>query len=768
MKRLLCFAFISFSLVASAQVMHPVRHGLPANPGWSTSNGTNSYFANYDWQNNLTQVHRWNGLSWVSLPDLSGEIRAMQIFQGNLYVAAKGAGLGKVDVFKFQNGNWQTVQAGLSGIVYDLEVYHNQLILGGNFQISGAKEPIIAYDGQSFSALGLIDGNDTIEDLNVIQNVLWAVGRFQMSSNTDTASAKYLDTISGDWTFGATKRAATLAVYGYAQGIFGIGSKVYVRYWSGVYELRNDSLIEVAAGINSFLYQYAELNGKVYMTDNSGLRVFDGQSQYLLNNLPPTGMQVLEAFQGDIYVGFHFNQYNNQAFNYIFRLIIPNISVIRGQLFEDANGNCSREYNENIALPFQFDLSQNGQVTTVTGGGSFNVIVTPGTYSISNLRVLDPLYNYAQIDLACAPSFSLSTIATQTHAIDIPMLNNSPTDLRIGVSSASGFSLRQGARQWLYINLANAGQDYTGQILYELEIPDSIAFYGSIPSPVATNGNILTYSLNDLDKYQRNSILVSVKAPVANTSLGDSYCFSAQIVFPQTDANSLNNRDTVCLPVTAAVDPNDKQANITNSLPGLSELEYRIRFQNTGNDTAYKIVLVDTLENYFYPNTIQLLDASHSYHFDIVKGNILVWTFDSIMLPDSTTNEARSHGYVNFTIKLDSTLVDGSVIDNDAEIYFDYQPPVHTNHALTVIEIPVGLDEAASDMISVYPNPVKERLRVEGLMPRSQLELQDVNGRQLKSYKADEFGALVFDTQKLAPGIYLLVSTQATIKIIKE
>lgn len=768
MKNLIGLVFIAFSLLSSAQVMQPVAQGLPANPGWSTSNGTHSYFANYNWQTNRTQVHRWNGLAWVSLPELSAEVRALKIYQGNLYLAANGNGPGKLDMYKFQNGQWQTVQLGLSGILYDLEVYQNQLVLAGNFQINGTKEPIIAYDGQSFFALGQMDGNDTIEDLNVIQNELWAVGRFQLAINNDTAQAMYLDTITGNWLFAATKRAPNLITYGFARAVFGIGNKVYVRYWSGVYELRNDSLIEIATGINAFLLKYTELNGKVYMTDYYGLRVFDGQSAYLLNNLPPTGLYALEAFQGDLYVGFHLNQFSNQTFNYIFRVAIQNISLVRGQLFEDSNGNCSREDAENSALPFQFDLSQNGQLITVTGSGSFNVLLSPGNYSLSNLRVIDPLYRYNQVDFACSPNFSISTTASQTVSIDIPMKNLSPSDLGIDLSTSSGNRLRQGSSQWVYLKVSNAGYSYGNQIIYEVEIPNAITFESSIPPPVSSSGRVLTYSLDSLIKYGQNTVLVKVKAPVSATTIGNSYCFTAQILFPQSDVNPINNRDTACFPVIAAVDPNDKQANITNSLPGLSELEYRIRFQNTGNDTAFKVVLVDTLESYFYPNTIQLLDASHPYHFDIVKGTILVWTFDSILLPDSTTNEARSHGYVNFRIKLDSALADGSVIDNDAEIYFDYQPPVHTNHALTIIQLPVGLTEGDLHRVSVYPNPVEDRLKVEGLRPRAQLRIQDANGRQLRNYTANEFGVLVFDIQDLAPGLYLLVTAQATIKIIKE
>jgi len=140
-----------------------------------------------------------------------------------------------------------------------------------------------------------------------------------------------------------------------------------------------------------------------------------------------------------------------------------------------------------------------------------------------------------------------------------------------------------------------------------------------------------------------------------------------------------------CSIVRASFDPNDKKvipAGITANhyISSNDELEYRINFQNTGNDTAFKVVLIDTLD-------LNVLDiasfspgvASHPYSFKITGKGILEWTFENILLPDSTTNEKASHGFVKFKINQLAGLSNGTVISNKAGIYFDFNAVVITN-----------------------------------------------------------------------------------------
>ncbi|WP_345162878.1 DUF7619 domain-containing protein [Pontibacter saemangeumensis] len=141
-----------------------------------------------------------------------------------------------------------------------------------------------------------------------------------------------------------------------------------------------------------------------------------------------------------------------------------------------------------------------------------------------------------------------------------------------------------------------------------------------------------------------------------------------------------------CLPIIDSFDPNDKAVFPTgvtaeNFTPTNTALQYKIRFQNTGTDVAYRVVVVDTLSEHLDISTLQLGSASHSYTYAVSgKGQpVLTWTFNNIMLPDSTANEPGSHGYIQFSIKPKEGLPEKTAVENFADIFFDYNSPVRTN-----------------------------------------------------------------------------------------
>lgn len=145
--------------------------------------------------------------------------------------------------------------------------------------------------------------------------------------------------------------------------------------------------------------------------------------------------------------------------------------------------------------------------------------------------------------------------------------------------------------------------------------------------------------------------------------------------------------DRYCLPISASLDPNDKRgfplgygtnAYIEENTP----IDYHIRFQNTGNDTAFLVVILDTLPSYLDPNSIELKGASHDYKVELLENNIIEFRFENILLPDSTTNEIESNGFVSFLINQQPDLPFGTEIINSAAIYFDYNEAVITEYSI--------------------------------------------------------------------------------------
>lgn len=146
-----------------------------------------------------------------------------------------------------------------------------------------------------------------------------------------------------------------------------------------------------------------------------------------------------------------------------------------------------------------------------------------------------------------------------------------------------------------------------------------------------------------------------------------------------------------CQVALFAWDPNDKQAfpagyGPQHAIDKNTSLKYRIRFQNTGTAPALDVQIKDVLSPHLDLFSIELLGASHPYNWNIGNNNTLVVNFPNINLPDSTSNEPASHGYVDFRIRQQPNNSVGTVINNSAEIYFDNNPAVITNTVFHTID----------------------------------------------------------------------------------
>jgi uncharacterized repeat protein (TIGR01451 family) len=177
--------------------------------------------------------------------------------------------------------------------------------------------------------------------------------------------------------------------------------------------------------------------------------------------------------------------------------------------------------------------------------------------------------------------------------------------------------------------------------------------------------------------------------------------------------------DSVQTIIRCSYDPNDKSvtpAGISDKLYTLknSTLQYQIRFENTGNDTAYHVVIRDTLNSNLDFSTFEVLGSSHKMNAVISKDGIIGFHFNYINLPDSTTDKKGAQGYVRFSIKPKSIVANNTLLCNKAAIYFDQNKPVITNSTcnLLVDKIPTNpLSIESSDFYSeksIYPNPTND------------------------------------------------------------
>ncbi|MBL7827372.1 MAG: hypothetical protein JNJ57_12115 [Saprospiraceae bacterium] len=202
-----------------------------------------------------------------------------------------------------------------------------------------------------------------------------------------------------------------------------------------------------------------------------------------------------------------------------------------------------------------------------------------------------------------------------------------------------------------------------------------------------------------------------------------------------------------CFAISNSFDPNDKSASPEGNGPQHfvhpgTPLEYRIRFQNTGNDTAFLVVIRDTLSQHFNFGKIEPRTASHRYEYAQINDSILQFTFENILLPDSTTNPAGSQGFADFTIYPKDGLPDGTEVVNRAAIYFDFNEPIITNEVSRVYGkyVTVKIRESVLDVsVNVFPNPFMDQVTFEipeqVVTGNESLQLFDAAGRLLRTQR---------------------------------
>jgi hypothetical protein len=120
-------------------------------------------------------------------------------------------------------------------------------------------------------------------------------------------------------------------------------------------------------------------------------------------------------------------------------------------------------------------------------------------------------------------------------------------------------------------------------------------------------------------------------------------------------------------------------------------------------------VVVDTLSPHLDVATLKVGAVSHPYRLEVSgEGRpVLTFAFTNINLPDSNRNEPASHGYLKFSIAPLATVPEQTVIENYADIFFDYNPAVRTNVVMnTVYDLVAGpLDGAGGRVVLCGTNP---------------------------------------------------------------
>jgi uncharacterized repeat protein (TIGR01451 family) len=425
-------------------------------------------------------------------------------------------------------------------------------------------------------------------------------------------------------------------------------------------------------------------------------------------------------------------------------------NIISGNSFYDANSNGNYDSGE-IHCAANLSLNNGTTSTSTIINGDYLIGVGPGTFTSS---IINPpmYYNFSPNGYTSIfPTLSSQVDSNKNFAFQ-PIPNQS--DLVIDL--VTGF-FRPGFNGVAYVTLNNIGTtSQAGNIDLLLNNSD-ITIISATPAANSITGNAATLSYN-LNPGESISYVISYNVAVT-AILGSTFQSSATAI-NSNDLTPQNNTKVLNSTITGSYDPNMKEVSDSIIFPAFvvnnEYLEYTIFFQNTGNDTAFTVLLIDTLSSYIDLSTFQLISYSHPVIVNNYDG-VLWFRFNQIYLPDSNTNEPASNGYVKYRVKLNNTLALGNTINNTAYIYFDFNAPIITNTTSTLYTTMSGTLSSNFEAVNLFPNPVvNQNVTIKSNTTILQIDVFDIAGKLMMSKPINSLFMTDLDVKNLNKGIYIV------------
>lgn len=399
---------------------------------------------------------------------------------------------------------------------------------------------------------------------------------------------------------------------------------------------------------------------------------------------------------------------------------IQRSASIAGIKFNDLNGNGIKEVGESGLQGWLIHLLPNDIYETTDENGNYLFdSLDQGDYSLNQIDQV-----YWSRSYPPNPGVHVVTLAAHEHVAGINFGGQHVTGVKdLSISLAAG-AARPGFETIYGLLYSNDGSEGVNSSL-RFYLPPGVTLVSSnLPGfSYSIDSNLVTWSLGMLSPGSVGLISVTARIPVPPiVNIYDTLKPRAVINPIETDDDPIDNTDVTRQIVQGSFDPNDKLVTPEGIGPqhiisANTELVYQVRFQNTGNDTAFNVVVRDTLDKSLDITTLHVMASSHAYTYQVDQSRELTFTFADINLVDSTFNESRSHGFVSYRIKPRADAV-GAVIENKADIYFDYNLPVQTNVVISRVGGTVA-NQVRNGWNLISLPVIREKIRKIDLFPRA-------------------------------------------------
>lgn len=535
---------------------------------------------------------------------------------------------------------------------------------------------------------------------------------------------------------------------------------------------------EFIGGVEPFVHEVQSISPACGSEANGSflLNVTLPGDNFVINVVGPGGSQYVECGEGPCVVtGLEAGDHTVELIHpgnpwgfyceYVLPFTIPSLEPpcgsVSGTVYHDAGEDCILGTGDVPLVGRVLAIGPDEQYAISGPGGQYQRNMGLGAHTIGL-----PAEEMDQVCPGSDPQPFTLTGLQPSAVVDFALLSTVPHDLRITLTSVAA---RPGFPTTVRAKVRNMSFFPSGA----LDI--ALAFDPLLLEPQPANGQ---WSHPGLGAFEEATFVFHANVPPDVGLLGEVLNYTATVTNTEAELDLSNNTATIAVTITGSYDPNDKQgwANASGAtaqffLAEDSWIDYLVRFQNTGTDTAFTVVVRDEIDTRLDIMSLDILDASHPFVPSFGEGRELVFTFPDILLPDSTTDLAGSEGFVSFRLKPVAGLLPGDVIPNTAAIYFDFNEPIITNTTEHVVETSTAVADAwgTTRAIRLVPNPATDVLHV--FLPDGAdraFTLMALDGRILQVPVVSTAQGIQLNVGTLAPGTYLIRTSTGSARLTKH
>ncbi len=718
----------------------------------------------------------WDGSNWGTTNAQFGgnyqSVSSMVIWNTELVIAGVFDSINGIqmnNIAKWDGVNWTTIGGGLLGSVTDIAVLNGNLYATGSFKFSGNYVYAAKWDGSNWIQVGTETLDMWTYTIAVYNNELYAGGTFQPTYGVPEGIKRYNDT---NWV--SVNGGINQGTGGYDNPCCYI-SDLYVfnseLILGGTFMPVNGPQLWNIMRWNGI--SFSSLSGESAPLAPNDMIAYNGELYYsgttgMIAGIPNvakwtgSSMSALGVFNDPN----AFEVYNNELYlgtaDFLYKLCSDSCPMISGDVYYDLDSNCVYDTSDNPLEGWLVKAEPGPYYATSDANGHYDIL----PYNIGAFKLsLIPYFDVFTEVCILVDSVTLTPTSFQSYNNDIAGRITRYCPILTAQLHAGSFV--RCFNNNITIHYCNVGTDTANNVTVVLEMePDILPSNPSIPWTDLGN-NMYEFDIGTLDPGECGYITM-LGSIDCNTNLGDTLCLSVSIsptsLCDGQDNYGYETGSQMCRAIVGSYDPNKKIAlnPVTEYINSTDKIKYQIDFQNTGTDTAKTVIVEDPLSLYLDVESIWNIASSHSYTFTINRDNIMEWKFDNIMLPDSVTDPEGSKGYIIFSVKQKPGNLPGTVIYNNAQIYFDFNPPVYTGYAIRRISLPISINELIryrENELIVYPNPFNNSttIQIQDTPGRiSTVNVYNIIGEKVWEEKNFHEGHIVLERNALPSGMYFV------------